>query len=127
MSVFEIRVVFTTDEYDKLVAFYRDGLGLDSGDMWTDHGRGQLLNGGRGVVEILDTDHSAMVDRIEGGQTKLGQIRLAFEVPDIHIALKNAVEHGAQLLHEPIMTSWNDLNARIISPDGVLMTLFQHM
>ena len=62
MSVFELRFALTTEEFDRLVAFYRDGLGLDSGEMWTENGRGQILNAGRGVLEILDTEHAASVD-----------------------------------------------------------------
>jgi hypothetical protein len=44
MAIFEVRVALTTEGFDHLVAFYRDGLGLDPGDMWTDNGRGQILN-----------------------------------------------------------------------------------
>lgn len=29
MTVFELHVAITVDDYDKLVAFYRDGSGLD--------------------------------------------------------------------------------------------------
>jgi predicted enzyme related to lactoylglutathione lyase len=54
-----------------------------------------------------------------------GQIRFAFEVPDVHAALKRAIEYGATLVHEPVLTPWNDLNARVQSPDGLQITLFQ--
>lgn len=125
MSVFELRVALTTAEFDRLVAFYRDGLGLDPGDMWTDNGRGQILNAGRGVLEILDTEHAASVDQIEVGRRVSGQIRFAVQVPDVHVAVANALKYGAALVHEPVLTSWGDLNARVESPDGLQITLFQ--
>ncbi len=125
MSVFELRVAITTDEFNHLIAFYRDGLGLDPGEMWTDNGRGQLFNAGRGVIEVLDTTHSKSVDEIEVGRHVTGHIRFAFEVPDVYVAVKNAVNYGATLVNEPVLTPWNDLNARIESPDGIQITLFQ--
>jgi predicted enzyme related to lactoylglutathione lyase len=125
MPVFELRVVITAEDYDKLVAFYRDGLGLEPGDMWSEHGRGQVLRAGHATVEILDTEHSQHVDTIEVGEQISGQIRFAFQVPDIRVAIDNALKYGARLVHEPILTPWGDLNARIESPDGLQITLYQ--
>lgn len=125
MSVFELRVALTAENYDYLVSFYRDGLGLEPGPMWTDHGRGQLFHSGQGIVEILDTQHAASVDQIEVGRRVTDQIRFAFQVPDIHLAVKNALKYGAKLVHEPVLTPWHDLNARIEAPDGLQITLFQ--
>lgn len=125
MPVFELRVAITAEDYEKLVAFYRDGLGLDPGDMWTDNGRGQLFHAGRGVLEILDTQHATSVDEIEVGERVSGQIRFAFEVPDVKQAVDNALKFGATLVHEPMLTPWGDLNARVKSPDGLQITLFQ--
>jgi hypothetical protein len=39
--------------------------------------------------------------------------------------MERALEHGATLVHEPVLTPWNDLNVRIQSPDGLQVTLFQ--
>lgn len=101
------------------------GLCLDPGDMWTEHGRGQVLYAGRATVEILDTEHSEHVDQIEAGERVSDRIRFAFEVPDIQAAIANTQKYGARLVHEPILTPWGDLNARIESPDGLQITLFQ--
>lgn len=125
MTVFELRVALTTEDYDRLVAFYRDGLGLEPGDTWAEHGRGQLFHGGKAVIEILDKEHAAHVDEIEVGREVSGQIRFAFQVPDIHAAVENALKYGATLVHKPVRTPWNDLNARVESPDGLQITLFQ--
>lgn len=125
MPVFELRVAITTEDFDRLITFYRDGLGLDPGDMWTDNGRGQILHAGRAVLEVLDNTHATHVDMIETGKRVSGSIRFAFEVPDIQTTLDNALNHGATLVHEPVLTPWGDVNVRIESPDGMQITLFQ--
>lgn len=93
--------------------------------MWTEHGRGQILHAGRATVEILDKEHSQHVDAIEVGEQVSGQIRFAFQVPDIQLAIANAQKYGARLVNEPILTLRGDLNARIESPDGMQITLFE--
>lgn len=125
MTVIELRVALTAEDYDSLVAFYRDGLGLEPSDTWKDHGRGQLFHGGKAMIEILDKEHAVHVDAIEVGQHVSGQIRFAFQVPDIHVAVENAKQYGATIVSEPALTPWHDLNARVESPDGLQITLFQ--
>lgn len=125
MRVKAFRVALTTDDFERVVAFYRDGLGLDAGELWTDNGRGQLFWAGEASLEIFDPDYAAGVDQIEVGQRVSGQIRFAFEVPDIYAALEQALKYGATLVHEPVLTPWQDLNARLRSPEGLQITLFQ--
>jgi methylmalonyl-CoA/ethylmalonyl-CoA epimerase len=126
MTVNEIRVALTTEEFDQVVSFYRDGLGLDPGDVWEENGaRGQMFLAGRGTLEVFEPDYAKHIDSIEVGQPVSGQIRFAFEVPDVHQALSNALEYGAALVAEPKLTSWGDFNARVLSPDGLQVTLFE--
>ena len=125
MPVLELRVALTVDDWEAVVAFYRDGLGLDPGKLWTDGGRGQMFRAGRGTLEIFDPDYAASVDQLEVGERVSGQIRFAFEVPDVEAALKSALKYGATLVHEPVLTPWGDLNARVKSPEGLQITLYQ--
>lgn len=129
MSVAELRVALTTEEFDRVVAFYRDGLGLDPGDLWTNEegGRGLMFRVGRGTLEIFDPTYASGVDQLEVGKRVSGQIRFAFEVPDVQAAVKQARDYGAILVHQPKLTPWGDLNARLQSPDGLQITLFQVM
>jgi lactoylglutathione lyase len=127
MGVFELRVALTVDDFNRAVAFYRDGLGLEPGDIWTDSGNGQIFASGRATLEIFDQEHAAAVDRLETGERLSGQIRFAFEVPDVQAAVERAVAHGARLVHPPRLTPWNHLNARLESPEGLQVTLFQVM
>jgi lactoylglutathione lyase len=127
MPVFELRVALTVQDFERAVAFYRDGLGLDPGEIWTDHGKGQIFSAGRATLEIFDPAHAEAVDQLEVGQKVSGQIRFAFEVPDVHAALERALQYGSTLVHEPVLTPWNHLNARVQSPEGLQITLFQVM
>lgn len=125
MTVKALRVALTTAQFAQLVAFYRDGLGLDPGELWTDHGRGQLFWAGEAALEIFDLDYAAGVDQIEVGERVSGPIRFAFEVPDVRAATERALRHGATLVHGPVLTPWHDLNVRLRAPDGLQITLFQ--
>lgn len=125
MAVPEFRLALTTDDFEKTVSFYRDGLGLDPGEVWTGNGNGHMLLAGRAALEIFDPEYAAGVDQIEVGERVSGQIRFAFEVEDLPQALERALKHGATLVNGPVLTPWNDFNVRIKSPDGLQITLFQ--
>lgn len=125
MSVKQFRVALTTDDFEGAVAFYREGLGLDPGDLWEENGKGQIFWAGKAALEIFDQDYAEGVDQIEAGERVSGQIRFAFEVPDVRAAMERALEYGASLVNEPILTPWGDLNVRLRSPEGLQVTLFQ--
>jgi len=125
MAISELRVAITVEEFERAVRFYRDGLGLDPGDLWTGNGFGQMFMAGRATLEIFDQDYAAGVDQLEVGQRVSGRIRFAFQVDDVQAAVQRAVEYGAILVHEPKLTPWNDLNARIQSPEGQQITQYQ--
>ena len=126
-AVMELRVALTVEEFDSIVGFYRDGLGLNPGDLWTEGGRGQMFPVGRGSLEIFDPDYAASVDELEAGRRISGPVRLAFQVSDVHLAVERATAYGAVLVAPPKRTPWNDLNARVQSPDGLQITLYQVM
>jgi catechol 2,3-dioxygenase-like lactoylglutathione lyase family enzyme len=125
MTINEFRVALTVDNFERLTAFYRDGLGLEPGDLWTDGGQGQVFWAGQAALEIFDPQYAAGVDQIEAEKRVSGPIRFAFEVPDLQQTLQRALEHGAILVHEPVLTPWNDRNVRIQSPDGLQITLYE--
>jgi len=126
LPILELRVALTVEDYEKLVAFYQEGLGLDPADLWTNEdGRAVIYEMGRATLEIFDQQHAAAVDRIEAGQRLSGQIRFALQVPDLDRAMNQALSKGATLVHEPIITPWRHYNVRLQSPDGLQITLFQ--
>jgi catechol 2,3-dioxygenase-like lactoylglutathione lyase family enzyme len=124
--ILELRVALTTGDYERLVKFYTDGLGLEPAQLWN-NGQGQalILDMGRATLEIFDETQAQTVDQIEAGQRISGQIRFALQVPDLEAAMQRLLAHGAVLVHPPVITPWGDRNVRLQDPDGMQITLFQ--
>jgi catechol 2,3-dioxygenase-like lactoylglutathione lyase family enzyme len=124
--ILELRVALTTGDYERLVKFYTDGLGLEPAQLWN-NGQGQalILDMGRATLEIFDETQAQTVDQIEAGQRISGQIRFALQVPDLETAMQRLLAHGAVLVHPPVITPWGDRNVRLQDPDGMQITLFQ--
>ena len=125
MNPNEFRIALTTDNFAQAARFYSEGLGLDPGELWTGNGKGQIFWAGRAALEIFDPVYAAGVNQIEVGTQISGQIRFAFQVEDVRKTLANALKYGGVLLNGPVLTPWNDLTVRILSPEGLQVTLFQ--
>ena len=124
--IIEMRVALTGKDYDRLLNFYCTGLGLEPAQIWNnEQGKGLILNLGVATMELFDEDQASTVDRIETGHRLSGQVRIAFQVPDLQAALERLLAHGATLIHQPVITPWGDTNARFQDPDGLQITLFQ--
>lgn len=124
--VLELRVALTTADYDRLVRFYTTGLGLEPAAIWNnDGGRALMLDLGRATLELFDERQAEVIDTLEAGARVSGPVRFALQVPDVRAAIDRLVEHGATLVHEPVLTPWGDLNARVADPDGMQVTLYQ--
>lgn len=125
-SVIELRVAITTSDYERLVKFYCDGLGLEPAQIWNNgDGRALILNMGNATLELFDEAQAQTIDQIEAGQRISGQIRFALQVPDLQAATERLLANGATLVHPPVMTPWGDYNVRLQDPDGMQITLFQ--
>jgi uncharacterized glyoxalase superfamily protein PhnB len=126
--VFELRVALTSRDYERLVSFYCDGLGIEPAQLWNNgQGRALILNMGKATLEIFDEAQAETVDQIEAGKRISGQIRFAIQVPDLDAAVERLLAHGAELVHPPVITPWGDYNVRLQDPDGIQVTLFQIM
>jgi catechol 2,3-dioxygenase-like lactoylglutathione lyase family enzyme len=126
LPINEMRVALTTSDYDRLLQFYCDGLGLEPAQIWNnEQGKGLILNLGSATMELFDEAQAETIDRIEIGRRISGQIRIALQVPDLKSAIERLLAHGATLVHEPVITPWGDSNVRFQDPDGMQITLFQ--
>jgi catechol 2,3-dioxygenase-like lactoylglutathione lyase family enzyme len=124
--ILELRVALTTRDYERLVKFYCDGLGLEPAAIWNnDGGKALTLDMGKATLELFDEKQAEVIDQLEAGRRVSGQIRFALQVPDLNTAMERLLAHGATLVHEPIMTPWGDYNVRLQDPDGMQITLFQ--
>jgi catechol 2,3-dioxygenase-like lactoylglutathione lyase family enzyme len=124
--ILELRVALTTSDYERLVKFYCDGLGIEPAAIWNnDGGQALVLDMGRATLEIFDEAQAQVIDQIEAGKRVSGQIRFALQVSDLRAAMERLLSHGATLVHPPVVTPWGDYNVRLQDPDGTQITLFQ--
>lgn len=124
--VLELRIALTSTDYERIVKFYSTGLGLEPAAIWNnDGGQAMMLNMGTATLELFDERQAEVIDGLEVGQRVSGQVRFALQVPDLDAALKRLLEHGATLVHPPVVTPWGDYNVRVQDPDGMQVTLFQ--
>ncbi len=124
--VMELRVALTTEAFDRLASFYRQGLGLEPSQVWpADQGRALVLDMGRATLEVFDEKQAQTVDQIEAGRRISGQIRFALQVPDLDAAMKRLQAHGATVVHAPVIAPWGDKIVRFQDPDGMQITLYQ--
>jgi catechol 2,3-dioxygenase-like lactoylglutathione lyase family enzyme len=124
--VLELRVAITTDDFERLTRFYQEGLGLEPAEVFGNaKEKGLIYEMGNATLEVFNEPYAASVDAIEVGRRVSGHIRLAIRVPDLAAAVDRLVKLGVTLVHEPIVTPWGHHNARLQSPDGLQITLFQ--
>ena len=126
MSVRQLRVVVTADDYADALRFYRDVLGLrELGAFSGDHGHVTILDAGRATLELSDPAHAAYIDEVEVGSRVAGHIRIAFEIDDAAATTDTLADAGASVLAPPTTTPWGSLNSRLEAPAGLQLTLFQ--
>jgi catechol 2,3-dioxygenase-like lactoylglutathione lyase family enzyme len=123
----EVRIALTVESFEEAVQFYRDGLGLDEIEQWqTADGRGVILAlGPHTTLELFDAAQAAFVDQLEVGRRVSGTVRLAFEVQDVEAEASTWQQAGAKALSYPTLMPWGDRNARVETPDGMQVTLYQ--
>jgi len=124
--ILELRVALTVRDYERSVKFYCEALGLEPAQIWNnDQGKALVFELGNATLELFDETQAEIVDQLEAGQRVSGQIRFALQVPDLKAAVERLLDHGAVLLHPPVVTPWGDTNARLQDLDGIQITLFQ--
>jgi len=124
--VLELRIALTTREYERVVQFYCDGLGLETTQVWpSEQGRAVVLDMGQATLEIFDEKQADTIDRIEADARLSGPIRFALKVPDLNSAMERLLANGATWVHDPVTTPWGDYNVRLQDPEGLQITLFQ--
>jgi lactoylglutathione lyase len=126
--VHELRLVVTTDGYEKALHFYRDVLGLRERAAFTSEGgHVSILEAGEATLELADVRHAEFIDEVEVGSRVAGHIRVAFRVDDSASAAATLERAGAGVLAKARKTPWNSLNARLEGPAGLQLTLFSEM
>ncbi|MGC4940354.1 VOC family protein [Kribbella sp. DT2] len=127
-NVMELRLVVTAPDYAEAVTFYRDVLGLRERAAYSsEDGNVTILEAGQATLEIADPNQADYIDRVEVGRRVAGQFRVALQVTDATGTTRVLTEAGASLVAAPTRTPWNSLNARLETPGGIQLTLFEEL
>src|SRR5215469_4538030 len=123
----EVRIVLTVEHFDQAVQFYRDRLGMPVVEQWQRaEGSGVILALGPHItLELFDAAQADFVDQVEVGRCVSGPVRLALSVPDAEAMAGIFLQAGAQLLSHAKPMPWGDRNARVETPDGMQVTIYQ--
>ena len=128
-DVRQLRLVVEAEDFDRVVAFYRDVLGLTEEFYVESDGDARViaLQAGRATLEIVNPAQRRLIDQLEVGREVSRKFRVAFEVTDVELATNTVVAAGAELIASPTETPWRSLNARLEAPAGLQITLFQEL
>ncbi len=126
-AVRDVRIALTVEDFEQAVQFYSDRLGLAVVEAWQrPEGRGMILSlGPHTTLELFDGRQADFVDQVEVGRRVSGPVRLALAVPDADTAAALFAQAGAQVLSSARQMPWGDRNARVQTPDGMQITLYQ--
>ena len=126
MSVHQLRLVVTADDYDDAVRFYRDVLGLtELGAFSGEHGHVTILDAGRATLELTDPAHAAFIDEVEVGTPRRRSHARRVRGGRRGGTTRRLEAAGAAVLAGPTPTPWGSLNSRLDGPAGLQLTLFQ--
>ncbi|MDN3357911.1 VOC family protein [Actinomadura sp. DC4] len=125
MSVRELRLVVTTDDYDEAVRFYRDVLGMPQRDAIAGPGgRVAILEAGRATLEIADPVQAEYIDEMEVGRRVAGHIRVALEVDDTEKVTGELTGAGGELIAAPKLGPFKAVTSRMSAPAGLQLSLW---
>ena len=123
-EVNELRLVVTVHDVDDALRWYRDELGLQEVGRFPSPGQVVLLDAGRATIELADETHAAHVDELEVGRRVSGHLRVAVGVGDVPATTDRLQAGGSAVLGAPRRMPWGSRNARLQTPDGLQLTLF---
>lgn len=109
------------EELARAVAFYKQALGAEETERWTDeHGRRLLevqLRVGQAVFQVREASACADPGCMSTGHQPKA-VTLHLEVDDCDAAVARAASAGAEVTFPPADMSWGDRYARIRDPFG---------
>ena len=110
-------VVITTAVFDASLAFYRDVIGLEVVEEWTDAGHGAVLSaGGPARVELIDLPERARIDT--------ESLFIGLQVPEIDGLYERAATAGHEMIREPADRPWGGRGFVVRDPNGVAVNIY---
>lgn len=131
--VTQLRLVVETEDFDAVLAFYRDALGLPEQESYEGEGgaRVSILTIPSATLELSNPAQVRLIDDVEVGRPASRpyplSIRVAFEVADAAAMTTTLEAAGATVVAPPTQTPWRSLNARLEAPGGLQITAYQEL
>lgn len=126
-KVRQMRLVVEAEDYEDALAFFRDVLGMpeELAVSGSDGAHVTILDAGRATLELANPAQKRMIDDVEVGRQVAPKMRVAFEVGDTRAVTNELLAAGATQVAPPTETPWRSLNARLDTPGGLHVTIFQ--
>jgi catechol 2,3-dioxygenase-like lactoylglutathione lyase family enzyme len=115
MEILSSRMLIRPSDYERSLAFYRDGLGLA---IWREYGSGTIFFAGQSLIELAGHGRGDTT-----GATFPGAIWL--QVRDIYDTQRELSERGVQIAREPRREPWGLHEMHVVDPDGVTLIVVQ--
>jgi catechol 2,3-dioxygenase-like lactoylglutathione lyase family enzyme len=111
-------LVIKTARFAASLEFYRDLVGLQVVEEWTDAGHGAVLSaGGVAEVELID------LPDIETAEAR-DDVFLGLQVPDIDEMHQRARAAGVEIVREPAERPWGGRGFVVRDPNGVAVNVY---
>jgi len=111
--------LFRAQNYDSVIAFYRDGLELPIVHSW-DRGpdqRGTVFQAAAGLIEVIALTAGQRFTPAEG-------LEVGYEVTDVDAWYQRAQEKGLPIVGELSDKPWGDRSFALLDPLGVRVVVY---
>jgi catechol 2,3-dioxygenase-like lactoylglutathione lyase family enzyme len=115
MEILASRMLIRPADYERSLAFYRDGIGLA---IWREYGAGTVFFAGQSLIELAG--HGRAAD--DGGEFP-GAIWL--QVRDIYAAQSELSARGVAIARDARQEPWGLHEMHVVDPDGVTLIFVQ--
>ena len=115
MEILASRMLIRPADYERSLAFYRDGIGLA---VWREYGAGTVFFAGQSLIELAGHGRA---DSDDG--TFPGAIWL--QVRDIYHTQRELSERGVPIAREARQEPWGLHEMHVVDPDGVMLIFVQ--
>jgi catechol 2,3-dioxygenase-like lactoylglutathione lyase family enzyme len=118
MAVEAFVFVVTTARFDESVRFYRDLLGMELLEEWTEFGHGAVLTGGgHARVELIELD-------VPDGALPRHAPFLGLQVDDVQDRHDRLLAAGAKVVSPLADRAWGGRGFGVLDPNGVSINVY---
>ncbi len=110
--------VVPTSKLAESLAFYRDGVGLELLEEWSEMGRGALLAASAGAhVELVEQE--GVVDAAEP------RVGLGLQITGVDLVYERLIAMGVQAKAPPRVRPWGMYGFGVLDPNGVPVNVYE--